>query len=161
MGYRLKGSLRRGNAKKVFIVMIILWIIMSIVLITPMSVAIVESTENGFLNFGNFIENTFSNFSSFGSNFSKVFQAEYIGTFAKGEMYLTIVLLIVATIGFLKSMPKHEYSDIEHGSSDWADGEQYKVLSPKKGILLAEKHYLPVDKRGNVNVLVVGRFRFR
>ena len=29
-----------------------------------------------------------------------------------------------------------------------------------KGIILAEKHYLPVDKRGNVNVLVVGRFRF-
>lgn len=55
---------------------------------------------------------------------------------------------------------KNEYSDIEHGSSDWASGEQYSVLSPKKGILLAEKHYLPVDKRGNVNVLVVGRFWF-
>lgn len=57
-------------------------------------------------------------------------------------------------------MPKHEFSDIEHGSSDWATGEQYEVLSNKKGILLAEKHYLPVDKRGNTNVLVVGRFRF-
>ena len=30
----------------------------------------------------------------------------------------------------------------------------------KKGIILAENHYLPVDKRGNVNVLVVGRFWF-
>lgn len=58
-------------------------------------------------------------------------------------------------------MPKNEYTDIEHGSSDWAaGGEQYSILSNKKGILLAEKHYLPVDKRGNVNVLVVGRFRF-
>ena len=38
--------------------------------------------------------------------------------------------------------------------------EQYKILSPKKGILLAEKNYLPVDKRGNVNVLIVGRFWF-
>lgn len=55
---------------------------------------------------------------------------------------------------------KNEYSDIEHGSSDWASGEQYSVLSPKKGILLAEKHYLPVDKRGNINVLVVGRLWF-
>ena len=27
------------------------------------------------------------------------------------------------------------------------------------GIILAEKEYLPTDKRGNVNVLVVGRFR--
>ena len=55
---------------------------------------------------------------------------------------------------------KNEYTDIEHGSSDWAEGEQYSVLSKKKGIVLAEKHYLPVDKRGNVNVLVVGRIRF-
>ena len=39
-------------------------------------------------------------------------------------------------------------------------GEQYSVLSRKQGILLAENHYLPVDKRGNVNVLVVGRIRF-
>ena len=54
----------------------------------------------------------------------------------------------------------NNYLDIEHGSSDWASGEQYSVLSKNKGILLAEKHYLPVDKRGNVNVMVVGRFRF-
>ena len=60
----------------------------------------------------------------------------------------------------IKTMPKHDYADIEHGSSDWASGEEYSVLSRNKGILLAEKHYLPVDKRGNVNVLVVGRFWF-
>ena len=30
----------------------------------------------------------------------------------------------------------------------------------KKGIVLGQDNYLPVDKRGNVNVLVVGRFRF-
>ena len=64
-------------------------------------------------------------------------------------------------VGFVRTAPKNEYSDIEQGSSDWATrGEQYKVLSPKKGIILAEGNYLPVDKRGNVNVLVVGRFRF-
>jgi len=158
MGYRLKGTLRRGNAKKVFTVFIILWIALSIVLIAPISVAVVEGTENGMLDFDMFLEKLFSN--SIGSNLDKVFSKEYRGTFAKGELYLTIVLSIFATYGFLRAMPKHEYSDIEHGSSDWADGEQYKVLSPKKGILLAEKHYLPVNKRGNVNVLVVGRFRF-
>lgn len=158
MGYRLKGALKKGNAQKVFIVMIILWIVMSIVLIAPLTVAIVNSTENGMFNLNNFFEEIFS--TQIGSSFGKALTANYIGTFAKGEMYLIVSLLIVATIGFLKSMPKHEYSDIEHGSSDWAEGEQYKILSPKKGILLAEKHYLPVDKRGNVNVLVVGRFRF-
>ena len=90
-----------------------------------------------------------------------VLKPQYITTFWKTEGYFSIVLLFFAVIGFIKSMPKNEYTDIEHGSSDWASGgEEYQVLSPKKGIVLAEKHYLPVDKRGNVNVLVVGRFRF-
>lgn len=62
-------------------------------------------------------------------------------------------------IGIAKAFPRHEYDDIEHGSSDWSEnGEQYKVLSKRKGIILAEKNYLPIDKRGNVNVLVVRRF---
>ena len=57
---------------------------------------------------------------------------------------------------------KNEYTDIEHGSSDWSqNGEQYQILNKSKGIILAENNYLPVDKRGNVNVLVVGRIRFR
>ena len=60
--------------------------------------------------------------------------------------------------GLVKAFPKHEFDDIEHGSSDWSEnGEQYQVLNKNKGIVLAEKNYLPVDKRGNVNVLVVGR----
>ena len=158
MGYRIKGAFRRGNAKKVFTVFIILWIALSIVLIAPISVNIVKSTENGIFNFNEFLDKMLTN--PMGSGIGEAFKPDYIGTFAKGELYLTIVLAIFATYGFLKSAPKHEYSDIEHGSSDWADGEQYEVLSPKKGIILAEKHYLPVDKRGNVNVLVVGRFRF-
>ena len=31
------------------------------------------------------------------------------------------------------------------------------LLMVTSGIVLAEDNYLPVDKRGNVNVLVVGR----
>ena len=38
--------------------------------------------------------------------------------------------------------------------------DNLKILSKNKGIILAEDNYLPLDKRGNVNVLVVGRFRF-
>ena len=73
-----------------------------------------------------------------------------------GEIYLAYTL-----VGFLRALPKHEYDEIENGSSDWSkNGEQYSVLSKHKGIILAEKNYLPVDKRGNVNVLVVGRIWF-
>ena len=38
-------------------------------------------------------------------------------------------------VGFVRTAPKNEFSDIEQGSSDWAGrGEQYKVLSRNKGI---------------------------
>lgn len=99
-----------------------------------------------------------NNVSNFGSNISLAFSENYIKTFLKTELYLTIVLAFCTIIGIIKTLPKHDYANIEHGSSDWAHGEQYSILSKNKGILLAENHYLPVDKRGNVNVLVVGRF---
>ena len=108
---------------------------------------------------GQCVENFFSAIINIGSNLGKVFTSDYIGTFFKVEGYMTIALLFFAVVGFFKLMPKNEFTDIEHGSSDWASGEQYSVLNKKKGILLAENHYLPVDKRGNTNVLVVGRFR--
>lgn len=70
----------------------------------------------------------------------------------------TLVYMLAVIMGITKALPKHEYDGIENGSSDWCvNGEQYKVLNNKEGIILAEKNYLPVDKRGNVNVLVVGR----
>ena len=69
-----------------------------------------------------------------------------------------VVYIFFILVGLSKAFPKHEYEDIENGSSDWCEGgEQYSVLHKKKGIVLAEKNYLPVDKRGNVNVLVVRR----
>lgn len=84
--------------------------------------------------------------------------AEYVSEFFSLLWKFTIVYAIFMFVGFVRTAPKNEYTDIEQGSSDWASkGEQYKVLSNKKGIILAENNYLPVDKRGNVNVLVVGR----
>jgi len=89
----------------------------------------------------------------------KCFTAEYFPSFFKGLRILFYLYVLAGLIGFIKAIPKHTYSDIEHGSSKWSEGgEQYGVLSNKKGIILAEKNYLPVDKRGNVNVLVVRRF---
>ena len=90
-----------------------------------------------------------------------LFSKGYIGNFISTEIGFTIFYSLFFFIGFVRSAPKHEYSDIEHGSSDWSrGGEQYQILNRNKGIILAENNYLPVDKRGNVNVLVVGRFRF-
>lgn len=156
MGYKITNTFKKS--KTVLIIMSILWLILSILFVAPVTVGITEGTVNGKFLINDCITITLSNMTSIGSNLGKVFTSEYIGTFGKVEGYFSIFLLFFAVIGFFKSMPKNEYTDIEHGSSDWsAGGEQYKVLSPKKGILLAEKHFLPVDKRGNTNVLVVGR----
>ncbi len=93
-----------------------------------------------------------------GDNITKVFTEEYFHNFWTGTKYFVLFAGVFVIIGVAKALPKHEFSDIENGSSDWAEGgEQYKVLSKKSGIILAEKNYLPVDKRGNVNVLVVRR----
>ena len=76
-------------------------------------------------------------------------------------MEFTIVYLIAMGVAIMRAWPKSEYDNIEHGSSDWSqNGEQYQIINRNKGIILAENNYLPVDKRGNVNVLVVGRIRF-
>lgn len=89
----------------------------------------------------------------------KCFTPEYFPAFSKSITIVIFTYVLVAGFGFYKAIPKHEYDDIEHGSSKWSEGgEQYAILSKKKGIILAEKNYLPVDKRGNVNVLVVRRF---
>ena len=153
--YKIKHALKKG--KSILVVVVVLWIALSIVLIAPGTVSIIDSKVTGESAFDLF----FSNISDITGNLGKVFNSEYISTFGKGELYLAVALFVLAGIGLMKSLPKNEYTDIEHGSSDWAiGGEQYKILSPKKGILLAEKNYLPVDKRGNVNVLIVGRFWF-
>lgn len=158
MNYKIKNALKKS--KMIFIIAIAIWIGLSILLSAPIAVSIVEATTNGQFNSDTFFSIIFTNIGEVGQNLSKVLKSDYIGTFTKTEGYVTIAVLFFFVIGFIKAMPKNEYTDIEHGSSDWAAGEQYSVLSKKKGILLAENHYLPVDKRGNVNVLVVGRIRF-
>ena len=158
MGDRLKRGLKKSKTK--IIVAVILWIILSIVFVAPTAVAIKEATKTGILNWqvlfetiGQYVTKPFT---SLGISFG----VDYIGTYWDVLWKFTLIYIIAMTLGIIKAMPKGEYGDIEHGSSDWSQGEEYRVLSKNKGIILAEKEYLPVDKRGNVNVLVVGRIRF-
>ena len=143
--------------KKYLILFLVLCIVLEIVLIAPMSVAIAESTSaQGQFELANFIENFGKEVSSF-TAITRIGSAGAGSAFGKGTLWLTILCLVVTAIGIIKSKPKSNYEDIENGSSDWCEGgEQYKILSKNKGIILAEDNYLPVDKIGNVNVLVVG-----
>ena len=143
--------------KKYLILFLILWIVLEIVLIAPMAVAIAESASaQGQFELANFIENFGKEVSSF-TAITRIGSAGAGSAFGKGTLWLTILCLVVTAIGIIKSKPKNNYEDIENGSSDWCEGgEQYRILNKNKGIILAEDNYLPVDKRGNVNVLVVG-----
>ena len=143
--------------KKYLILFLVLWIVLEIVLIAPMSVAIAESTSaQGQFELANFIENFGKEVSSF-TAITRIGSAGAGSAFGKGTLWLTILCLVVTAIGIIKSKPKNNYEDIENGSSDWCEGgEQYKILNKNKGIILAEDNYLPLDKLGNVNVLVVG-----
>ena len=154
MGYKMKKTLKDNKVS--IIIIAVLWVILSIVLVAPISYSIGISTVNGVFNLTVFIETVFKEMTSF-TSIGKVFSEGYIGLFGKTLLYFTILYAIFAIIGLFKSKPKHEYTDIEHGSSDWSEGgEQYSVLSKNKGIILAQNNYLPINKRGNVNVLVVG-----
>ena len=155
MNYKIEGALKKS--KITIIVAIILWFLMAIVFIMPMTCARYTTTLLGHFDSG-----------KFGDVFGKVAGKPILGlkTLIKYNLMLeylknifgfTILYVTIVVIGFIRMMPKHRYDDIEHGSSDWSEhGEQYQVLSKKAGIILAENNYLPLNKRGNVNVLVVG-----
>lgn len=156
MNYKVEGALRRN--KKNFTIFIILWIILAIVFVMPISYSITNATIDGHFMFDKFIGGIADPFTNFGNTIVKTFTGEYIGTYFSTLLKFSVLYAIFVLIGLIKTAPKHEFADIEHGSSDWSkNGEQYRVLSDKKGIILAQNNYLPVDKRGNVNVLVVGR----
>jgi len=148
------------QSKRFLIIIGVLWVFLAIVLIAPIAEAITDASKTGVFILDTFVNRLIPAITSF-SSIGKMFSKQYISTFGSCLMNYTIVFIICSIIGFIKSKPKGEYHDMEHGSSDWSEhGEQYRVLSKNKGIILAEDNYLPVDKRGNVNTLIVGRFRF-
>ena len=149
MGNKIARAFREN--KKFVILFLVLWIVLEIVLIAPIAVTVAESK-----NMDQFIANIINEISSLKS-IIKVLQTNIIPTFGKATLWFTIIFTLCFLIGVFRSKSKNKFKDVESGSSDWSQGgEQYKILSRNKGIILAENNYLPLDKMGNVNVLVVG-----
>lgn len=156
MNYKIEGTIKRNKNR--FIIFFVLWLFMAIALIAPVAYAQKQATVDGVFDFGECVTELASSYAKMGEVLGSF--TSYVKEFFSLLWKFTIVYGIAMFVGFVKTAPKNRYSDIEQGSSDWASkGEQYKILSRNKGIILAEHNYLPVDKRGNVNVLVVGRFR--
>lgn len=155
MNYKVSKTLK--DNKKSIIIVAVLWVFFTIVLVAPVGYSIGIASQSGTFDFNIFLENVFTELVSF-TSITRALDSAYLGYFGKTLLYFSIIYLILVFIGLFKSRPKHEYTDIEHGSSDWSEGgEQYRILSKNKGIILSKHNFLPVDKRGNINVLVVGR----
>ncbi len=150
MNYKLEGAIRRN--KKYFIIFGILWLFAAIVLIVPIVLSY-NAGANGQNVITVFVEAMKNPFKGLGD----IAKLHLMQSYLKSLGGFTIIYVLFFVIGIARTAPKNEYTDFEYGSSDWSkNGEQYQVLSNKKGMVLAEENYLPVDKRGNVNVLVVG-----
>lgn len=158
-GEKISKAIKKIRSK--LIVSFILWLILVIVFVAPLAI----SLHDALIAEGSSKWEVL--FTTLGEQIVKPIEATLLCLGGETEGYFiatlwrfTLIYAAAVTVGIAKAMPKHQYDGIENGSSDWCEnGEQYSILSNRQGIILAEKNYLPVDKRGNVNVLVVGRIR--
>lgn len=155
MSYKIKKVIERN--KVAFILVTILWVALAITFIMPVTCGSYAATLGGGFDMDAFFNYFSKAVANIGDGFQSMVKHNLIFAYLKNLLGLTLLYILVIVVGIIRTMPKHRYDDIEHGSSDWSShGEQYQILNRKEGIILAENNYLPVDKRGNVNVLVVG-----
>lgn len=155
MSDKIKKVIERN--KVAFILVTILWVALAITFIMPVTCGSYAATRSGGFDMDAFFNYFSKAVANIGDGFQSMVKHNLLFTYLKNLLGLTLLYILVIVVGIIRTMPKHRYDDIEHGSSDWSShGEQYQILNRKEGIILAENNYLPVDKRGNVNVLVVG-----
>lgn len=142
--------------KKNILLYIIVWFIIAILFVAPVTYTRTQSAIEGIPFLEGMTLNLADNFLKF--PITVILSETYVNDFIKGMEYYTIIYWCIVIYGIYKTLPKSAFDKIEHGSSDWCQpGEQYKVLSKKEGLILAKDNYLPLNKMGNLNVLIVGR----
>ncbi len=155
MNYKIEGAFRKSRTS--IIIAVILWLLLAIVFIIPITCGAYQIQLSGRFDSDAY----FNVFTRAASNpilgIKSIFQYHLVLKYLKNLFGFTLFYTVFVSIGIIRLMPKHRYDDIEHGSSDWSlHGEQYRILSKNKGIILAENNYLPLDKLGNINALIVG-----
>ena len=155
MGKLDKAKTAYEQNKKFIVVIIIIWVILAIILVAPVALALARATSDSEnINLFKALYEEIPTFTSFFRMFGNI---EALKNYAILFIIYTIMVAYWTYKGYSKTGIKGKYHDIEHGSSDWSkDGEQYRILSKDKGIILAKDNYLPLDKRGNINTLIVG-----
>ena len=133
MNYKISGAIRR--TRKYYIIFAILWVFISIVLVMPLTIGFHEAQIQHNISKG--FEVIIDSIQHLGKSFGILSSQKIWGDYLKNVGLFTIFYAILMTIGLIRSAPKNEYTDMEHGSSDWSrNGEQYTILNNKKGIML-------------------------
>ena len=141
---------------KAIITIFVIGIIITLFVMPAFSVSV---TDDGFLGMlDSFGENLLNPFGSIGKVFfNEEVNKEYHETYTNSVQLFWIIYVLCILYVWYKMKPKREYDNIEHGSSDWATmAERNKMLNKTEGFILAEKTCLPVDRRGNLNLLIAG-----
>ena len=161
MGFKEKFKRAIKKIKTKLIVYAVMMIIIGIIAVAPLAISIQDglmASDAGEDFWYVFLTRLFDEMQHPFLAIKNCFLGYLTEYFKTLQVYL-LISVFFAIVGIIRALPKHEFEDMENGSSDWCqNGEQYTVLNKNSGIVLAEKNYLPVDKRGNVNVLVVRRF---
>ena len=134
MNYRIEGAIKRNRGN--LIMFAILWLVIAIFVVVPISHSWHVACQGEAFDMGIFIETIMQDIQSPQETFMKILKEGAILMFFKVLGAITLVFGIFFITGMAKTAPKNEYADIEHGSSDWSkNGEQYQILSNKKGIM--------------------------
>ena len=148
------------RSKGAVIALLIIGLVVCLFLATGFTRAIYESTS-GDMSGDTSLNAFISNAGDIAGNFKTSFASDNVGTFLVCFKNVGIAWLILMVIMLIKLSNKKEYENIEYGSADWCkDSEAFKILSPKEGMILGEKKYLPVvptpPPGKNGNILVIG-----
>jgi len=156
IGDKIKYTIQ--NTKRHLIIIAVVWVIYIVLILMPFTIGLHAShIQNDKTPLFNFMVNFHQNFTKVPDNIGKMFTQEYFDLYMSVLLNGSILYFIIMGFAVYHSKKKHSYDEIEHGSSEWSTKhEMYKVLSKEKGILLADQIYLPTNKPGNINVLVVG-----
>jgi hypothetical protein len=130
----------RENLPKI-VIGIFIYILVIIFLIAPIAVGFHK--KDLFKGMESFTEEVAS-FSSISRALTEAYRAD----FGKAILVFSAVAAGLAIYAAVKNKSRGPYQNKEHGSSDWSkNGEQYRILSRNKGLILAENNYLPTDKK--------------
>ena len=110
MNYKIEGAIRRN--RKNFIIFAILWIFLAIVFVSPYAYSYHMAGIEGKMNLEVFMNTFGSSIMHPLDTFGKVFSQGAGSTFFSSLLVVTIFYSVFFFIGFVRSAPKNEYSDI-------------------------------------------------